>query len=81
MGGSNTNVRQCVLLVTSLILTLQVIGLACSIVFYLYASSETYRDALSRAIFTSLYHKYQWKWLRRSRALEVSSELQQQQYL
>ena len=60
MGSTTTSVRQCVLLTTSLILTLQVIALAGSIVFYLYASSEAYRDALSRAVFTSLYHKYQW---------------------
>jgi hypothetical protein len=71
MVTQGANVRRGVLVFSSIFVTAQVFALAGTVVFYLYASTAEYRDHLSKAIFTNLYHRYQWRWLRRSKALEV----------
>ncbi len=47
------------------------LGFAGTMVFYWFAQSEQYRDFLAKPIITSLYHRYQWRWLRKEHALEV----------
>ena len=71
MVTQGANVRRGVLVLTSLVMTIQFFALMGSIVFYLYASSETYRDSIAREVITTLYHRYHWRWLRRTRALQV----------
>ncbi len=71
MVTQGANVRRGVLVASSLILTLQLLALATSIVAFFFASSEEYRDKVAKAVITQLYHPQHWKWLRRTRALEV----------
>jgi hypothetical protein len=71
MVATNTNVKSWVISMTSVFLTLQVLGLAGTTVFYLFASSDKYRDDLARPIMRALYHRHQWDWLRGEHALEV----------
>ena len=53
---------------TFLILAL---GFAGTMIFYWFAQSDQYRDILAKPIITSLYHRYQWRWLRKEHAMEV----------
>ena len=69
--ANNAKIRSLVLVMSAIFLTLQVISLAGTVVFYLLASSTQYRDLVAKNILTALYPRHQWKWLRREQVLEV----------
>lgn len=68
--ANNAKIRSLVLVMSAIFLTLQVISLAGTVVFYLLASSTQYRDLVAKNILTALYPRHQWKWLRREQVLE-----------
>ena len=78
MVTQGANVRQGVLVVSSIVLTTQLFALVASVVFYLYAATgeERTRNTLARAVITRLYPREQWRWLRETRALEASIDFQ-----
>ena len=47
------------------------LGFVGTFIFYWFAQSPEYRDYLAKPIITTLYHRYQWRWLRKEQALEV----------
>ncbi len=55
---------------TSLLLTAQIFSLAATVVLYLYANRPETRDTLARAIITTLYHREDWRWMRRGGSLQ-----------
>ena len=63
--------RRGVIITSIVMFVLQIIGVLCTFIFYSFASSDGTRYFLSRAIFTELYHKEDWPYLKRQRALEV----------
>ncbi len=73
MVTQGADVRRCVLVFSSLFLTVQILALAATVVFYLYACSEAFKDVLAREIFTRLYPRTLWRTLRRNNALQVST--------
>ena len=73
MVTQGANVRKGVLVVSTIVLTLQIVGFFLTIIFFLYAGKEAYRNRLSRAIFTTLYEQKHWNWLRRENSLEVNN--------
>lgn len=60
-----------VLVISSIVLVFQAMGLTATVAFYFFAASNAFRDNLSREIFSALYPKSTVKWLRRENALEV----------
>lgn len=56
---------------TMVMLVIQIIGFFSTCIFYWFASSEGTRYFLSRAIFTALYHREDWPYLKRQQALEL----------
>ena len=64
--------RRGVIITSMVMLVLQIIGFLCTVVFYWFASSDGTRYFLSRAVFTALYHREDWPYLKRQHALEVN---------
>ena len=56
---------------TMVMLVIQIIAFFSTCIFYWFASTDGTRYFLSRAIFTALYHKEDWPYLKRQQALEV----------
>ena len=69
--GPGAKARRGVILATMVMLVIQIIGFFSTCIFYWFASSEGTRYFLSRAIFTALYHREDWPYLKRQQALEV----------
>ncbi len=69
----SSGVRRGVQVVTSLMLTLQIVSLAGTIVFFLYAKRADTKEVIARSIITTLYHREDWKWMRRTGALQVQN--------
>ena len=68
---SNDKIKSWVIGTSAVFLTLQVLSLTGTIVFYLFASSAQFRDIVANTVLTKLYPRNQWDWLRRERVLEV----------
>ena len=71
MRGPGTKARRGVIMATMVMLVIQIIAFFSTCIFYWFASSDGTRYYLSRAIFTALYHKEDWPYLKRQQALEV----------
>ena len=72
METQGANVRKVVLVVTSLMLTLQLGALAATGIFYYFATSKDYRDIISHHIFKVFYQtEEEILALRRGHALEA----------
>ena len=69
--SANGKIKSCVVVFSSLFLTLQIVVFVATILFYLFASSFRYRDDIAEIFLTFLYPAIQRPWLRRERALEV----------
>ena len=69
---SNDKIKSWVIATSAVFLTLQVLSLTGTVVFYLFASSAQFRDIVANNVLTKLYPRNQWDWLRRERVLEVS---------
>merc|ERR1712051_440265 len=66
----DSKVKSCVIVFSSIFLTLQILAFIGTIVFYLFASSFQYRDKVADIFINYLYPQVQRKWLKRERALE-----------
>ena len=73
--GPGAKARRGVIMATMVMLVIQIIGFFSTCIFYWFASSEGTRYFLSRAIFTALYHREDWPYLKRQQALEVGIKL------
>lgn len=53
-------------------MTLQIVALVGTTLFYLFAATgdERTRDRLAKIVITTLYDRHQWRWLRDTKALE-----------
>ncbi|TRY69324.1 hypothetical protein TCAL_03230 [Tigriopus californicus] len=71
MVTQGANVRKCVLLLTTLFLTIQFLALTASAIFYAFTNSEVHRNKLEKFVFTRIYDKSQWQWLHESKALSL----------
>lgn len=69
MVTQGANVRKCVLLLSTLFLTIQFLTLIATAIFYIYANSDAYRNTLEKFVFTRIYNRSDWLWLRQSNAL------------
>ena len=67
----SSKTRTLVITTSAIFLTLQVISLVGSVVFYLFASSTQYRDLVAQNVLTVLYSRHEWQWMRREQVLEV----------
>ncbi len=54
-----------------LLFSFSAFGFIGSLIFYWFAQSDQFRDEIAKPVITSLYHRYQWRWLRKEHALEV----------
>lgn len=77
MVTQGANVRKCVLLLSTLFLTIQFLTLIATAIFYIYANSDAYRNTLEKFVFTRIYNRSDWLWLRQSNALSVITNDQQ----
>ncbi len=64
--------RRGVIITSMVMLVLQIIGFLGTILFYSFASADGSRYFLSRAVFTALYNREDWPYLKRAQALEVN---------
>lgn len=72
LSPANAKVRTWVLVLSSTYLTLQSIAFLATIVLYLFATSMTHRDEITKFILESFYPRHQHRWLRGERAIEVN---------
>ena len=70
--GPVAKARRGVIIATMVMLVIQIIGFFSTCIFYWFASSDGTRYYLSRAVFTALYHREDWPYLKRQQALEVN---------
>ena len=68
---ANARVKTLVVTSTSVFLSIQIIAFLATIVFYLFASSNRYRDEIAQLFIEALYPKHERLWHRRERSLEV----------
>lgn len=71
--GPVAKARRGVIIATMVMLVIQIIGFFSTCIFYWFASSDGTRYYLSRAVFTALYHREDWPYLKRQQALEVNT--------
>ena len=71
--GPVVKARRGVIIATMVMLVIQIIGFFSTCIFYWFASSDGTRYYLSRAVFTALYHREDWPYLKRQQALEVNT--------
>ena len=72
LTASNKSVQKWVLCSSGLYLTIQFIGLAATVVFYMLATHQDYRDKISKYVHTALYTREDWPYLRQEQILQVT---------